>query len=82
MNLKITINKWKYSKHFFNKNYSFRRLVVLKYLSKKLIDNAYKTISNWQHYKKTPLIKLNKLSKELNLNNIFYKDESKRFKLK
>ena len=82
MNLKITINKWKYSKHFFNKNYSFRRLVVLKYLSKKLIDNAYRTISNWKDYKKTPLIKLNKLSKELNLNNIFYKDESKRFHLK
>jgi len=30
----------------------------------------------------TPLISLNKLSKELNLNNIYYKDESKRFDLK
>ena len=33
-------------------------------------------------YSPTPLINLNKLSKELNLNKIFYKDESKRFDLK
>ena len=33
-------------------------------------------------YSKTPLISLNKLSKELNVGNIFYKDESKRFNLK
>ena len=30
----------------------------------------------------TPLIELNKLSKELDVNKIFYKDESKRFDLK
>ena len=29
-----------------------------------------------------PLTRLNKLSKELKVNNIFYKDESKRFNLK
>ena len=36
-----------------------------------------KVISNWENYNPTPLEKLNKLSKELNLNNIFYKDEKK-----
>ena len=34
------------------------------------------------NYEATPLISLNKLSKKLNLNKIFYKDESKRFHLK
>ena len=82
MNLKIKINKWKFSKILFNKQYNFSRLKVTKYLSNALINDAYNTISKWKNYKKTPLIKLNKLSKELNLNNVFYKDESKRFHLK
>ena len=82
MNLKIIINKWKYSKILLNKQYNFSRSKVTKYLSKSFIDEAYSTISKWKGYKKTPLIKLNKLSKELKLNNIFYKDESKRFHLK
>ena len=51
-------------------------------LSKKDIDNAYSNISSWKGYSPTPLIELNKLSTELNLNKIFYKDESKRFDLK
>ena len=82
MNLKTKINKWKYNKILFNKQYNFSRLKITKYLSKSLINEAYSTISKWKGYKRTPLIKLNKLSKELNLNNIFYKDESKRFHLK
>ena len=82
MNLKIKINKWKYSKILCNKQYNFSRLRITKYLSKTLINDACNTISKWKDYKKTPLIKLNKLSNELNLNNIFYKDESKRFHLK
>ena len=82
MNLKTKINKWKYSKILFNKQYNFSRLKVIKYLPKSLINDACNTISKWKGYKRTPLIKLNKLSKELNLNNIFYKDESKRFHLK
>ena len=47
-----------------------------------MLTDAYKTISNWKNYKVTPLLKLNKLKKNLKLNNIFYKDESKRFHLK
>ena len=65
MNLKIIINKWKYSKILLNKQYNFSRSKVTKYLSKSFIDEAYSTISKWKGYKKTPLIKLNKLSKEL-----------------
>ena len=82
MNLKIKIKKWKFAKTLLNKNYHFSRFLVLRYLSSKLIENAYKTISNWKDYSETPLIKLDKLSKVLNINNIFYKDESKRFHLK
>ncbi len=73
---------WKYSEFIENKNFSFNKSKILNLLSKKDIDEAYSIISNWEHYSPTPLIKLNKLSKELNLNKIFYKDESKRFNLK
>ena len=82
MNLKIKIKKWKFAKTVLNKNYYFSRFLILRYLSVKLIENAYKTISNWKDYSETPLIKLDKLSKVLNINNVFYKDESKRFHLK
>ena len=47
-----------------------------------MLGNAYKTISNWKSYKATPLLNLDKLQKDLKLNNIFYKDEAKRFHLK
>ena len=47
-----------------------------------MLRDAYKTISNWKNYNVTPLLKLDKLQTNLNLNNIFYKDESKRFHLK
>ncbi len=73
---------WKYSKFIENKNFSFDKSKILNLLSKKDIDEAYLSISNWENYFPTPLIELNKLSKELNLNKIFYKDESKRFNLK
>ena len=73
---------WKYSEFIENKNFSFNKNKILNLLSKKDIDEAYSIISNWEHYSPTPLIELNKLSKELNLNKIFYKDESKRFNLK
>ena len=73
---------WKYSKFIENKNFSFDKGKILNLLSKKDIDEAYLSISNWENYSPTPLIELNKLSKELNLNKIFYKDESKRFNLK
>ena len=73
---------WKYSEFIENKNYSFDQNQILGSLSKKDIDEAYSSISSWESYTPTPLIKLNKLSNELGLNKIFYKDESKRFDLK
>ena len=73
---------WKCSEFIENKNYSFNQSKILNSLSKNDIDDAYSNISNWENYTSTPLIELNKLSKELNLNKIFYKDESKRFDLK
>ncbi len=73
---------WKHSEFIENKNFFFDKKKILNSLSKKDIDEAYSSISNWEGYSSTPLIELNKLSKELNLNKIFYKDESKRFDLK
>mgnify|MGYP001211583867 FL=1 len=73
---------WKHSEFIENKNFSFDKNKILNSLSKKDIDDAYSSISCWERYSPTPLIELNKLSKDLNLNKIFYKDESKRFDLK
>ena len=73
---------WKHSKFIENNNFSFDKNKILNSLSKKDIDEAYSSISSWKGYSPTPLVELNKLSKELNLNKIFYKDESKRFDLK
>ena len=73
---------WKYSEFIQNKNFSFDKNKILNSLSKKDIDEAHSSISSWKGYSPTPLIELNKLSKELGLNKIFYKDESKRFDLK
>ena len=75
-------HQWKFSEFLENKNYSFDKKQILNSLSEKEIDDAYSSISKWDGYAPTPLISLNKLSKELNLNNIYYKDESKRFYLK
>ena len=47
-----------------------------------MLNNAFRTISNWNNYKATPLLKLDKLKENLKVNNVFYKDESKRFHLK
>jgi len=73
---------WKYSEFLNNKNYSFKKEQILKTLPIEEIDDAFSTIKTWNGYSPTPLLNLNKLSKELNLKNIFYKDESKRFDLK
>ena len=73
---------WNYSEFIENKNYSFNKNKILNSLSKDEIDEAYLSISKWEGYSPTPLIELNKLSKELNLNKIYYKDENKRFNLK
>ena len=73
---------WKLTEFLENQKFSFDKNQILDSLSKEDIDDAYTKISNWKGYYPTPLIELNKLSKELNLNKIFYKDESKRFDLK
>ena len=75
-------HQWKYSEFLDNKHYLFDRDQILKSISKEEIDDAYNSISKWEGYAPTPLIRLNKLSKELSLKNIFYKDEDKRFDLK
>jgi len=73
---------FKYSKFTINKRFNFSRKKILKVISEKNLLDAHKVISNWRGYKKTPLVNLNILSKKLKTNNIFYKDESKRFGLK
>ena len=75
-------HQWKLTEFADNKKYSFDRDQILSSLTLKDIDDAYNSISKWEGYSPTPLIKLNKLTKELNLKNIFYKDENKRFNLK
>ena len=73
MSINYFINKS--SSFIKNKNYSFSREEILNVLNKSAIDKAFNTISNWENYKVLPLLNLNKLSKNLNLKNIFYKDE-------
>ena len=73
---------WKLSNIISNKNYNFDRKKILNTCGEEYVEDAFKVISEWKNYKPTPLIKLEKLSKKLNINNIFYKDESKRFHLK
>ena len=75
-------HQWKFTEFIDNKNYSFNKKQILNSLSEIEIDDAYSSISKWDSYTPTPLIELNKLSKELNLNKIYYKDENKRFDLK
>jgi len=82
MSSRSEVSEWKYSNFLINKNNNFDKKEILKILSSKDIDEAYKTISRWNNYSPTPLISLNKLSEKLKLNKIFYKDESKRFHLK
>ena len=73
---------FKFSEFTTNKNFNFSRKKILKVLPEKHLLDAHKVISKWKGYKKTPLINLRILSKKLHTNNIFYKDESKRFGLK
>ena len=82
MSILPNISNWKYSKFIKNNKYFFKRKYVLKIVSPKILKKAYKVVSSWKGYSPTPLISLTKLNNNLNLNNIFYKDESKRFHLK
>ena len=65
---------WKHSEFIENNNFLFDKNKILSSLSKKDIDDAYSSISSWKGYSPTPLIQLNKLSKELGLSKIFYKE--------
>ena len=75
-------HQWKLTEFVDNKKYLFDRDQILNSLTSKDIDDAFNSISKWEGYSPTPLVKLNKLTKELNLKNIFYKDENERFNLK
>ena len=77
-----SIKNWTLTKSLKNNNFSFKRNYVLRFVPSLLLTNAFKSISSWKNYKATPLLKLEKLQKNLKLNNVFYKDESKRFHLK
>ena len=82
MSDKSEVSNWKYSKFITNERNKFIKSDILNVLPEKDIDEAFKVISSWENYLPTPLISLNKLSEKLKLNEIFYKDESKRFHLK
>ena len=73
---------WKYSEFTENKEYFFDVNQILSSLSITEIDDAYSSISKWRGYRYTPIVNLNKLSKELSVNKIYYKDENYRFDLK
>ena len=73
---------WKYSDFIENLNYNFDKNQIFNVLSKDEMDEAFNIISRWDGYSPTPLENLNYLAYELELKNIFYKDESKRFNLK
>jgi len=73
---------WSISSFLENKVYKFNKENILTHLPEKFIEEAIDVISSWKSYSPTPLIKLDKLNKELKLKNIYYKDEDKRFNLK
>ena len=66
---------WTISSFLENKKYNFNKESILTQLPEKFIEEAIESISSWKNYSPTPLIKLNKLNKELKLKNIYYKDE-------
>ena len=74
-------NLFNCSIYHLNQNYNFSKNYILNIFSNKNLSDAYNNISKWKDYKPTPLIELNKLAKDLKINKIFYKDESKRFHL-
>ena len=82
MSVKPEVSNWKFETFLENSNNKFNKNEILNVLAKQDMDEAYQIISGWNNYSPTPLISLNKLSRELNVKKIFYKDESKRFHLK
>ena len=53
---------WSISSYIKNKKYNFDRSKILKHLPEKFIDEAIQSISSWENYSPTPLLKLNKLN--------------------
>ena len=75
-------NLWSITTFIKNSRYNYNKEKILKKLPKEFIEEAVKSITSWNNYKPTPLIKLNKLNNNLKLKRLYYKDESKRFHLK
>jgi len=65
------------NEHFKLEDYKHQSILSLKAFKK-----AKKEITSWDNYKVTPLHSLSNLAKEINVKNIYYKDESHRFGLK
>ena len=82
MNKIIQNNIWSISSFLKNKDYNFDKNKILSHLPDSFIDEAIKSISSWDTYNPTPLLRLNKLNNELKFQEIYYKDEDKRFNLK
>ena len=53
---------WSLSSFLENNNYNFNKKNILTNLPEKFIDEAINSISSWDTYSPTPLIKLNKLN--------------------
>ena len=80
---KILENKiYSISNIVYNEKHLLDKDNIFQNLEDKLITEAVTTIENWETYKPTPLIELDKLSSYLNINKIYYKDEGFRFDLK
>ena len=80
---KILENKiYSISNIVYNEKHVLDKDNIFQNLEEKLITEAVTTIENWETYKPTPLIELDKLSSYLNINKIYYKDEGFRFDLK
>jgi diaminopropionate ammonia-lyase len=80
---KILENKiYSISNIVYNEKHLLDKDNIFQNLEEKLITEAVTTIENWETYKPTPLIELDKLSSYLNINKIYYKDEGFRFDLK
>ena len=78
---RLSGSRWEHSEFVENKAYAFDREEILDSLSENEMEEAYATISKWEGYAATPLILMSKLSACLELNKIYYKDESERFGL-
>ena len=75
-------SSWTISSLVENKNYKFDKEKILNSIPEEFIDEAIESISKWETYAPTPLLKLNKLNDELGFKEIYYKNEDKRFNLK